>query len=584
MRHAAGIQSFESSVVRWGWRPWHYALLLLIHAHFFTSHGLAEARDMVDVFYPWADAVRLSIVKFHQFPWWNPWAMAGQPLFADPASVAVLMPDTLLVLIFGAVTGLKIAIVLYVLVGYEGSRLLCRHLFGASRFVEAVSVIPAIIPTLALHFNEGHIIFVMFYLVPWLLYLALTWQVSAARATAFGVVIACFLLSYIHYTVIMAFSLLGPLVVYQLARRANSKEIWLKAGLVVCTALGLSLVRLGCCLTIVAQFPRTETSHYPLVASLSEVFRTLVEPLQNRHTPANIADLGWWELGSYVGLPALLLAYEGARRGGRRLWPIYAAALLCLVLAWNNRDRAFPSYWLHFIPPWKSMLVISRWSMFASLFLLIGTVHGLVQLRQAGHPTLSSALALLVVLDLGYASNYAYRETFTVTPPPFGEMAGPPETVADSHTESWAHERMNLVSMGAVCSLVGYGLHPPARQHLGTPNYGGDFVGTKPVVVESWSPNHFVLRASPGDTVTLNMNPSNYWVMNGRRLFPHDRAFEIDKPFQVKAPAGGRMEFEASDPIFVKLAVMQALFLLGAVALFRALGRGQPRRARIAAP
>lgn len=194
--------------------------------------------------------------------------------------------------------------------------MLCRHLFGASRFVEAISIIPAVIPTLALHFNEGHIIFVMFYLVPWLLYLALTWHESAKRAVAFGVVIGLFLLSYIHYTVIMAFSLLAPLVLYQIARRATSKQIWLKAGLVVCTALGLSLVRLGCCLTIVAQFPRTETAHYPLVASLGDVFRSLAEPLQNRNTPANIADLGWWELGSYVGLPALLLAYEGgpARR------------------------------------------------------------------------------------------------------------------------------------------------------------------------------------------------------------------------------------------------------------------------------
>ncbi|HEY0869638.1 MAG TPA: hypothetical protein VGD55_04520, partial [Acidothermaceae bacterium] len=162
MLPAANSGSLRSFVGRWGWRPWHYALLLLIHAHFFTSDGLGTGRDMVDVFYPWADAVRLSILKFHQFPWWNPWAMAGQPLFADPASVAVLMPDTLLVLIFGAVTGLKIAIVLYVLVGYEGSRVLCRHLFGTSRFVEGASVIPAIIPTLALHFNEGHIIFVMF--------------------------------------------------------------------------------------------------------------------------------------------------------------------------------------------------------------------------------------------------------------------------------------------------------------------------------------------------------------------------------------------------------------------------------------
>ena len=564
----------RSTLGRWGWRPWHYALLLLIHVRFFTSVGLAEGRDMVAVFYPWADAVRLSILKYHQFPWWNPWAMSGQPLFADPGSVAVLMPDTWLVLAFGAVAGLKLTIVLYVLVGYEGSRALCRHLFGAGSFVEAVSVIPAIVPALALHFAEGHLVFVAFYLFPWLLYLALTWQTSTGRALAFGVVIACYLLSYIHYTVIMAFTLIAPVVLWRLVKDAGTPSTWQKAGLVVCTALGLSLVRLGCAGAIIAQFPRTETQHYPIVASLTDVFRSLVEPLQSSRTQGNVAGLGWWELGSYVGLPALLLAWEGLRRGGRRLWPLFAAALLCLVLAWNNRDPMFPSTWLHVIPPWKSMIVISRWSLFASFFILVAAVYGLVLLRRGGRPWLTAALALAVVFDLGFAAHYAYREAFTQQPPPIGSFSEPPKTVFDSYAETWAHERMNLVSLGAECSLVSWGLHPPARRHVGTPGYETDFTGTKPVTVESWSPSRFVLRATPGDTVDININPSNYWKMNGVRLFPNDRAFEIEKPFRVTVPADGRMELEASDPNFGKLAILQAFFFLGAVALFFSAKRG----------
>jgi hypothetical protein len=543
--------------------------LLLVHAHFFASGGLAAGGDMIDVFYPWADAVRASILKYHQFPWWNPWAMSGQPLFADPASVAVLMPDTLLVLAFGVVVGLKIAVVLYVLLGYEGCRALTRRLFGPSSFIEGVSVIPAIIPALALHFNAGHIIFVVFYLFPWLLYLALTWRESAWRALAFGSVAGAFLLSYIHYTVIMAFTLIAPLVLWQLARDVRSRATWIKAALVVCTAMGLALARVGTTLSIIGQFPRTETAHFPTVASLTDVFRSLAEPLQSMRTPGGIAGLGWWELGAYVGLPALLLAYEGARRGGRRFWPLYAAALACLVLAWNNRDWMFPSTWLHVIPPWKSMIVISRWGLFASFFLLLGAVHGLALMHRGGRRRLAAALALLIAADVGYASYYAYDGMFTTLQPPFVDAPGAPKTVFDRHDQTWEHQRANLVSMGAVCSLVSWGLHPPARRHVGTPGYTGDFTGTKPVTVESWSPNRFVLRASPGDTVSLNINPSNYWLMNGERLFPQYRAFEIEKPFQVTAPADGRMEFEVSDPIFKKLAVLQVLFALGAALLYR---------------
>ena len=62
-----------------------------------------------------------------------------------------------------------------------------------------------------------------------------------------------------------------------------------------------------------------------------------------------------------MGLLALLLAYEGFRRGDRKLRMLHVGALLFLVFAWNNRDKAFPGFWMHLTPPWKYMLVITRW-------------------------------------------------------------------------------------------------------------------------------------------------------------------------------------------------------------------------------
>ena len=183
------------------WRPWHYGLLVALHWQIFAT-SKAGHNDWFMFCYPWADAVRLSIAKYHEFPWWNPWTVSGEPLFADP-QIAVLMPDTLFVLAFGSVVGLKLLLLFYVIVGYEGTRFLCRELFGRSRFVEGVSVIPILLPSLALHFNEGHLVFFVFYLFPWLLAFALTWQRSVERSLALGVVIGLYLLSDIHYTIIM---------------------------------------------------------------------------------------------------------------------------------------------------------------------------------------------------------------------------------------------------------------------------------------------------------------------------------------------------------------------------------------------
>jgi hypothetical protein len=559
------------------WRPAHYVLLLLAHVHLLTSGGKAGGWDWQDIFYPWADALRLSILKYHQFPWWNPWSMSGQPFFAEPQT-AVLAPDTLFLVAFGAVVGYKLAIIFYVFVGYEGSRFVCRHLFGRTAFVEGCSVIPALVPALALHLSVGHVVLLLFWFFPWLLGLALTWRQSARHSLAFGIVIGCFLLSYLHYCILIGFSITGAVVLVQLIRSFRSPGVWLKAALVLCTALGIGLTHVCLTVAFISGFPRAETEHYPIVASIAEVWTTLVAPLQNRTARFHIAGLAWWELGSYVGLLALLLACVGWWRGDRKLRALHLGALLCLLLAWNNRDRFLPGYWMHVTQPWKTMVVTTRWRLFACYLLLVGAVQGLVAIQRSGRFKLAVLLATLVTLDLAFHVHYAYRDTFRAAPPAFTEAPDPPQTVRDRPDDVWRHLRMNLVSMGAEFALLGYREHLPKRDHIGTPGYRGDFVGTKPLVMQRWSPNRIVLTASPGDTLTFNVNPSSYWIMNGQRLFPTYRAMEPDKPFRVVVPASGQIELLARPPHWVALLFVQGLFALLAVLLFRRAAGAQAKR------
>jgi hypothetical protein len=244
-------------------------------------------------------------------------------------------------------------------------------------------------------------------------------------------------------------------------------------------------------------------------------------------------------------------------------------------LAWNNRDKMLPGYWLHVTQPWKTMVVITRWRLFACYLLLLGAVQGLVTIRRSGRSKTAVVLAVLVALDLGFHIHYAYRATFRSDAPPFREAPDPPQTVRDGPSEIWRHMRMNLVSMGAEFSLLGYGEHYPKRDHVGTPGYRGDFVGTKPLQVELWTPNRILLTASPGDTLTLNINPSSYWIMNGRRLFPTYRAMEPNQPFRVVVPASGRIELLARPPYLWLLVALQGLFAIVAALLFRWMRRAE---------
>jgi hypothetical protein len=557
-------------LARFGWRPWHYLTLLLIHVDLLRFARMAGRYDWGWFFCPWADLLRISILKYHQFPWWNPWAMAGQPFFAEPQT-SVLMPDTLFTLAFGSVVGLKVAILFYLFVGYEGSRALCRLLFGKSTFVDGSAIIPVILPALALHLSAGHIgLSGGTYLFPWLLTLAMTWQRSRWTSLALGGLLGVYTLYHIQYGIIISLSLAFPVAVMGLWRRPRSSEIWLKVALVACTAMTLGFLRLASTLDIVARFPRVDPEHwhYPVVNSVSGVLATLVDPMQTNADGPPIANLGWWELGSYTGLCALLIAYESLRSGVRKMWPIHFATLLCFLLAWNNRDKAFPGYWLHVIPPWKYMTNPTRWRIFGCYFLLLTTVHGLVTIRNAGRLRTAALLAAFVVADLGFNTYYAYKGVFASNAPPFVEAADPPATVDDSPDEAWTDVRKNRVAMGIVNPLLGYALHRPSRTAASNAHYRGEFYGNKPVKVESWSPNRVVLVGTPGDQVTLNVNPSNYWLLNGQRLFPTFRAFEIDKPFQITVPPGGRMDLRARPPHWELFAAIQGLFGVAAAFLF----------------
>ncbi|HXE55418.1 MAG TPA: hypothetical protein VN541_20505 [Tepidisphaeraceae bacterium] len=551
------------------WRPAHYAVLLLANVHSFSTGGRAGGWDWANFIYPWADALRLTILKYHQFPWWNAWSFSGQPFLAEPQT-AVLMPDTLFIVAFGSIVGYKLIILFYNIIGYEGSRFLCRQLFGSNPRVDALSIIPALSPALALHLSVGHPVMLSLWLFPWLLALALTWHQSAPRAVALGVVVGCFFLTYIHYCIIIGFTIVGPIVFIRLLRSYRSRRTWILAAIVVCTSMGMGFMRLVLVMRLISGFPRVEVLHYPIVANLTDVFRFLIEPLQTNAIPFHLeSDLGWWEVGSYVGLAALMLWYEGFRRMERRLWPLYAAAILCFILAWNNRDKWLPGYWMHIVPPWRYMVIATRWRLFGCYFLLLGTVHGLLTIIRRGGRRTAALLALFVVADLGFHTFWAYRNAYVAEPVPWERAPDPPRTVQDNAYSVWRHFRMNLVSMGPQVPLLGWKENYPKRDHLGTPGYRGDFFGTQPVQVITWSPNRVVLTGVPGDTLTINANPSSYWLMNGQRLFPSYRPMEPDKPFRVIVPSSGRVELIARPPGIAMLLIIQAIFAAAALVLYR---------------
>ena len=69
------------------------------------------------------DAPRTMLLQYGQFPLWNPYYGGGMPMLANPQST-FLSPVWIFVLIFGAVRGVKLEIVFYLVAGLLGVYLL----------------------------------------------------------------------------------------------------------------------------------------------------------------------------------------------------------------------------------------------------------------------------------------------------------------------------------------------------------------------------------------------------------------------------------------------------------------------------
>jgi hypothetical protein len=133
-----------------------------------------------------------TIFHYHQFPFWNPYLGGGNILFAHPEA-GVLSPFFLLVMIFGAIGGLKLQILISYFLGLWGSFLFGRRIGLSTVAAYLVSFVYFGSSYFGLHFSIGHIPFTHFCFLPWFLYFLLkaedNWKYTLAGTSAIALMI-----------------------------------------------------------------------------------------------------------------------------------------------------------------------------------------------------------------------------------------------------------------------------------------------------------------------------------------------------------------------------------------------------------
>ena len=497
--------------------------------------------------------VTKTLLKYHQFPFWNPYACGGHPNWGGFESgttvVSLWAPFYLLMKLPYA---LRVEVWGSALLSAVGAWLLAGR-FTASPALRALVVVGfALNGRWTLQISSGHTWHLVYAWTPWVLYFfdrAVAANASLGPPRRRYVVLAGACIAMMIYTggiyPLPHTALLLALYGVGLAattRSARPLVVGLASGLI---ALGLSAPKLLPVLEVLSKHPR-------LVAS-NEVmdFGAFVDTLTSRDQDtfsghSGVSQWGWHEWGMYVGWAIALALTVGVVFGrGVRESPAKWVGLLFMAFGFGAFDPHAPWPLLHQLPVFKSQHVPSRWMYPGVLLLLVVTVSvGERLLRRSGRArswiegVLVAAVAA-VAFDVGTIARQPIGHMFAQKMPTTPETTGPfhtdlhlPDALAYQYEWSPASLTAEMANQGTIDCGTFPAFHTYVRDHqgripgvgargVGEPDYHGEvFVpeGVGTATVTRWTPNEVTVEvhgALAGEHVVLNQNYDPGWIANG---------------------------------------------------------------------
>ncbi len=520
-------------------------------------HGVFGGEDW-DEFAQMYESARITIIHYHQFPWWNSWSVGGEPLFANPQFGLFSIP-MILTLIFGTVVGLHLTVMAYFILGFWGMYLLTRRI---SPNKQIINILLSYIWTFSgfsmWHLLGGHLTFGVYLLTPWV-FLTLLNIEKRFGWLMFGLTTTFIVQTAPHYITVQTLLICIAISIIRIFIKQNDKRLsksqnlysTLKPYIYGYTVfLVLSCVKLLYTFQFSHEYTRLTNLDPPESLSLfvaSILFRHPVSPSLLSNTP-----YGWVEYGNYIGVITLALfayllirKFEKSSKIKVNEWLLIGGILLSAMLCFGAFSWISPFSILHKLPIFNQARVPARYICWFSL----GIILFLTKLPKK--PIIYILLSISVI------------DVFSAN---FGQLNQPqsnylPATISSRQFEQYAffEANSNLGQIGvlgiqnlrllrATQSNFGeiYGYDPvlnigeyyylPGTALCGI-NNGCSFVLTHNAKVASWSPNKIVLQRTGDGTIRINMNPGKIWSVNGKNVFANYKIIELNKPFLITDPS-----------------------------------------------
>lgn len=486
------------------------------------------------------EAFRLSVIKYGQFPWFNPWVAGGVPLYANP-QFGLVSIQSVFVLIFGTLIGLKLSVALYAIFGMWGLYCLLRY----NKTPISRSILLGYIFTLGgfgiYHLTVGHLTFAVYYLVPFLLW-SFQRAIKESKWIVFALVFSLCLLTASHYIILQFILILAGIAILALLKNPYGKTakqtliIYLKSfGLI----LILSFHKLFFSYQYLISYPRIGNDS-AAVKIITLIKSLIVPPSPYNHIQPPDLKYSWGEYSAYSGIIFVLtfifiiyLIIRNVKLVNKKIVVVFLILISSFFLAMGRFSKISPFNLLGELPVYSSMIVPARWMgwFFFGMVLLIG----LIKLNNKQENSVRLLLVLAVI------------EIYFFTIPYIKVMN--PNIIYNDHSRSeysfqqyddfgtteymryFKGTRSNLGEVRGYEAIVDYNYYRPTNR-CGI-NKGCNFVTTNNAKIDYWSPNKIIIsRTQPGE-IKLNINPGSYWLVNGRRIWAKDKVVVLTKDFSL---------------------------------------------------
>ena len=518
-------------------------ILFFFYQYLWTGNKLI-AGDF-DYYAQLYEAFRISVLHYHQIPLWNPWMSGGVPLLANP-QFGFLSLQSLLVLPFGAIYGLKLAYVTYAVFGFWGTYNLGRSVFRSTKFRSVlISYIFIFCGFFAGH-NISHFTTTGFFILPWLVLLLI--RHGRRDWLWFGILFSLIMLSAIDFVVLMIAMILAilyvSLFIYEIIPNINNIKKTIKERLYFIIKSSI-LIIVMCGYRFLISYIYVKNNPRPLAIlfetrpGLKTLFDGLFLPIGTLLKVPSHLQWGWAEYSMYMGFGVtiallfifIILLFLYIKRGliiKNLIDPLIIVfiilGLIGFAFAIGNFGKFSPYALLKDLPGYSQTRVSSRW-LFLSLFSILMFLTSWKKI-----PKVINLLLLFSVIELFVSygpPNTIGQGQITVPVASFG-------TKFEEYDNGMKHldESVNIMHSYFYTTSKNIGQIYTDEPMLDTLdkvdnttkcglNVSSDckFILTNNAEVISWSPNYItILRTKPGN-INLNMNIESGWEINNQYPF-----------------------------------------------------------------